>query len=93
MKREELGNIISWVDQVRNWVAFNGYFIFGGLGFIFGDLSFVYIISEKGQEVPNFVFYLFSIFGYWLGLIFTLAIAQMILSAIYFNKRNWGKRK
>lgn len=89
--RKKMFNLIMRVREFRErWINY-GFHIFGGIGFLFSVFALAFIFSDKGVTSP-ILMYSMKAFGIWMGIAIFMIIVGAILSAIYFNKKNWEKK-
>ncbi|MCK5294172.1 MAG: hypothetical protein KAJ49_05925 [Arcobacteraceae bacterium] len=93
MNKKKFIKMAEKVGDVRDFIITLGTTSFGCLGFIFGGFAIIYIILEAGQEVPKFILWLFSAFGFWIGITLLLMFINLGMIAIARNKKNWRKTK
>lgn len=91
--RKKLLDFIKSLNNVRSLVIRYGFEFFGGLGFLYSVFALAFIFSEKGIKLPPIFYYSLRAFGSWIAVVVLMFFVGLILLAVCYNKKNWGKEQ
>ena len=92
MNKKKFIKLAGNVENIKNIALSFGQILFGCLGFMFGAMALMIIISQSGNEIPYFFNMLFYSFGSWMAITVFLGFVHIAMLLIANNPKNWRKQ-